>query len=386
MAEEAFVLSPMSARASPPGEADYDAIREAFMETARGRWFLSEYARRNRNADTAMVLDAVSRIEAGLAIQKQTPATGVNDRLGAIRSAIRDAKVTAAEAMPRADGEAGEAGEAQSAARNGARIIREIASMLRKCGADTRICDLLDTQIAAIDKAQHDSATADHRAAVLATFDTLTRRIEDIAAGADGDRSAVQMATAFEQSADAIAEKREASVTPLFKTMPQMAEEAAAAIDLIEAAAQTGVAQADVAQAVFDGEYSSSQDSASQDLASQDLVSQDSASQDSVSQDSVSQDSASQDLAVLDIVAMEMAAEDASAPEGLSEPMPESLPEAVSIAPDAEASAVPRAPDQPSLGAALIASGLVPHPGASAADPLAPIRRMSQAERIALFS
>ena len=356
MAEEAFVLSPMSARATPPGEADYDAIREAFMETARGRWFLSEYARRNRNADTAMVLEAVSRIEAGLAIQKQTPATGVDDRLGAIRSAIRDAKVSAAEAMPRADG------EAQSAARNGARIIREIASMLRKCGADTRICDLLDTQIAAIDKAQHDSATADHRAAVLATFDTLTRRIEDIAAAADGDRSAVQMATAFEQSADAIAEKREASVTPLFKTMPQMAEEAAA-IDVVEAAADDSVAQADVAQAVRDAENSTSHESTSQDFASQ-------------------------DLAVLDIVALEMAAEDASAPEGLSEPIPESLPEPFSIAPSAEAFVIPPAPvpDQPSLGAALIAGGLVPHPGAPAADPLAPIRRMSQAEKIAFFS
>ncbi len=53
MATEAFALSPMSARAAEPNEQDYDAIREAFMETARGRWFLGEYAKRNRNADTA---------------------------------------------------------------------------------------------------------------------------------------------------------------------------------------------------------------------------------------------------------------------------------------------------------------------------------------------
>ncbi|MFX6149179.1 hypothetical protein ABTF39_20325, partial [Acinetobacter baumannii] len=59
MANEAFALSPMSARAAEPNEQDYDAIREAFMETARGRWFLGEYAKRNRNADTRMVLDAV---------------------------------------------------------------------------------------------------------------------------------------------------------------------------------------------------------------------------------------------------------------------------------------------------------------------------------------
>ena len=69
MADEAFALSPITARAAQPSEEDYDAISQAFMETSRGRWFLGEYARRNRNADTCMVLDAVSRIEESLAAQ-----------------------------------------------------------------------------------------------------------------------------------------------------------------------------------------------------------------------------------------------------------------------------------------------------------------------------
>src|SRR5580692_11007698 len=71
MADEAFALSPISARAALPSEADYDAIKEAFMETSRGRWFLGEYAKRNRNADTTMVLDAVARIEETLAAQRK---------------------------------------------------------------------------------------------------------------------------------------------------------------------------------------------------------------------------------------------------------------------------------------------------------------------------
>ena len=71
MADEAFALSPISARASQPREEDYEAISAAFMETSRGRWFLGEYARRNRNADTRMVLDAVARIEQNLAAQQQ---------------------------------------------------------------------------------------------------------------------------------------------------------------------------------------------------------------------------------------------------------------------------------------------------------------------------
>jgi chemotaxis regulatin CheY-phosphate phosphatase CheZ len=54
----------MSRNALPPlSEHDYEAIEGAVMETSRGRWFLAEYARRNRSADTTMVLDAISRLE-----------------------------------------------------------------------------------------------------------------------------------------------------------------------------------------------------------------------------------------------------------------------------------------------------------------------------------
>ena len=45
------------------GQAEYEAIEAAVMETARGRWFLKEYARRNRNADTQAVLEALYRLK-----------------------------------------------------------------------------------------------------------------------------------------------------------------------------------------------------------------------------------------------------------------------------------------------------------------------------------
>src|SRR5271169_6763958 len=99
MADEAFALSPISARAALPSEEDYDAIREAFMETSRGRWFLGEYAKRNRNADTSMVLDAVARIEESLAAQRlQQPAPDheLEEALAAIRSAVDQAGATVA--------------------------------------------------------------------------------------------------------------------------------------------------------------------------------------------------------------------------------------------------------------------------------------------------
>src|ERR1700675_3867513 len=98
MADEAFALSPISARASLPSEADYDAISEAFMETSRGRWFLSEYAKRNRNADKTMVLDAVGRVEANTAAQKD-PAPELAETLAAIREAVDQARAAASAAL-----------------------------------------------------------------------------------------------------------------------------------------------------------------------------------------------------------------------------------------------------------------------------------------------
>src|SRR3954466_14578528 len=123
MAEEAFALSPISARAALPSEEDYAAISDAFMETARGRWFLGEYARRNRNADTRMVLDAVARIEECLATQKQAASeTRLDEALAAIRQAIDEAQASAIAAL---DGIALEQHLAPVC--KGARVIREIA-------------------------------------------------------------------------------------------------------------------------------------------------------------------------------------------------------------------------------------------------------------------
>lgn len=49
----------------PPGltEADYERIEAAVMETARGRWFLTEFARRVREGESAHLLHALGRLE-----------------------------------------------------------------------------------------------------------------------------------------------------------------------------------------------------------------------------------------------------------------------------------------------------------------------------------
>ena len=49
-----------------PSEDDFLVLCAALSESARGRAFLAEYARRNRNADTEALLVAIGRIEARL--------------------------------------------------------------------------------------------------------------------------------------------------------------------------------------------------------------------------------------------------------------------------------------------------------------------------------
>ncbi|MFL6816201.1 MAG: hypothetical protein ACJ8EK_19445 [Bradyrhizobium sp.] len=100
------------------------------------------------------------------------------------------------------------------------------------------------------------------------------------------------------------------------------------------------------------------------------------------------------DDALLDIVAQEMGAQDfIDIDDGLDEmhvpepPPPEpivvfQIPEPIA----AQAEPAVKPPIRPSLGSTLLANGIVRKSNPAASDPLAPIRRMSQAEKIAFFS
>jgi hypothetical protein len=44
-------------------DSDYETILSAIMTTARGRRFLAEYARRNRHADTQMILTEIRKLK-----------------------------------------------------------------------------------------------------------------------------------------------------------------------------------------------------------------------------------------------------------------------------------------------------------------------------------
>jgi hypothetical protein len=65
-------------------------------------------------------------------------------------------------------------------------------------------------------------------------------------------------------------------------------------------------------------------------------------------------------------------------------PAPEPVASQATLQPSLEP--VPKPVVEPSLGSSLLASGILNKPKHAASDPLAPIRRMSQAEKIAFFS
>jgi hypothetical protein len=460
MANEAFALSPMSARAAEPNEQDYDAISEAFMETARGRWFLGEYARRNRNADTSMVLDAVAKIEETLAAQRQPI---VEDRLPEalveIRRAIREAETIAIAACDPAEIEA-----SLAAIPRGVRIIKEISWRWREIGADGRICDLIDSQLSSIEAACGQISTIDPRAELKAAFDLLRDRIGQL----DGDATPqaahpspapaqetpppVAEAPPVETVPAAMASEAPVAFTETLQDIaaasePEAAVEEAGSADafaMVEQAMDAAVAPQTAAEIAPDNV-------AVEDVALEEPAAAPAAFAEATDEFSLDAAAEAEDEAILDAIALEMAAPDpefdaiiepvemeAAVPEPMevAAPIAAELPEPIAPAPAApimeepaeeapiameslarltnaiaEAAAevmeqppqaiaataifgaaptatlpMPSPLSEPSLGATILASGILQKPRAAANDPMAPIRRMTQAEKIAFFS
>src|SRR5712675_1293546 len=322
MADDAFALSPISARATQPSEQDYDAIREAFMETARGRWFLGEYAKRNRNADTRMVLDAVARVEENLAAQRQAaPDNGLAEALVAIRSAVDEARAAASVAI---DDLALE--ETLAPVRKGARVIREIAWRWREIGTDGRICDLIDSQANAIEAGCGQIASINPLGALSAAFDLIEK---EIAAFGDGT-------AAFAPAAE--------EAVPSSSSPPSPSDEMRASeTETAQAAAATSNAETAIStQAMPDETVGAARETAEAPGEAADAQAAD-----------------AHDEAVLDMVALEMAAVD---PLDIDDPSDTDNIEVAELPPE-DPVVVARQPEPPAAPA--IAPSLQPSPQAS---------------------
>src|SRR4051794_26177227 len=437
MADEAFALSPISARAALPGEEDYAAISEAFMETSRGRWFLTEYAKRNRNADTRMVLDAVARIEQSLAAQKeeglaaQREAAAADASLNEAKLAearlaeaklaearlaearltearLTEARLTEAMASIRGAIEAAQASaiealeglalnERLAPVRKGARVIREIAWRLREIGNDGRICDLIDSQVGVIEKGAEQISSDEAKAALSAAFAAIEGRLKEVS---------------VQEAPQPTAEAQADSPAPIHQEAP--VAEAAPVEPMQQAAAALGVAEPVQAAPAHEeiADTASSIPSALDETAAAQMETAEAVEPSAEPVELTAEAADAHDEAVLDMIAMEMGAPDPFEDDEFAEPVAKALdfaepppvePEIVAQLPEpvaapieppvqpmpepvAEAAPEPAPPREISLGSSIIASGIVRKPIVAANDPLAPIRRMSQAEKIAFFS
>jgi hypothetical protein len=416
MADEAFALSPISARATLPREEDYAAIAEAFMETSRGRWFLTEYAKRNRNADTRMVLDAVARIEQNLDAQREetlereaslqrlqqeeglsaqqaaeavVAAAAAQERLtealAAIRNSVEAAEESAVEAL---DSLALE--QRLAPVRKGARVLREIAWRLREIGNDGRICDLIDSQVTVIEKGTDQFSSEEARAGLRAAFAALQGRLVEFG---DDDHS-LGPAPETEAAAPSPATPEMAAAAEMVETfLAQKAAEALSASPAKSAEAVLTQPETPPAAEIPAAEQAAVQEAAVQNAAPQDADAHDEAVLDMIAMEMGAPDPISDDEIAEAVAEQVRLAEPApiapvivaKAPEPVAVPAPPPVQQVVQPLPPAAAPA-PAPAVEMSLGSSLIASGMLRKPVTAANDPLAPIRRMSQAEKIAFFS
>jgi chemotaxis regulatin CheY-phosphate phosphatase CheZ len=148
---------------SPLNDTDYSAIEAAVMETARGRWFLGEYARRNRTADTDALLGAMSRLEKAVSGERAVQQIEhVRFDLMEMAKTITNLKteVSAAgedgeqsrfmEATEALDAVVRTTESATSSILESAEQIQEVAWTLREAGSDHSMCDTLDRRAADI--------------------------------------------------------------------------------------------------------------------------------------------------------------------------------------------------------------------------------------------
>ncbi len=160
--------------------ADYDTIEAAVMETARGRWFLAEYARRNRHSDTTTLLRALDRIEQAMTRDKPGHDTTrlrreLLDMADLIARARRDVAASIAEAAGGVQVSADRSFDDMLAAAeradtdvfNAAERVQEVAWSLRDGRTDTETLDELNRQALEIYRASNHHALTTNRARSL---------------------------------------------------------------------------------------------------------------------------------------------------------------------------------------------------------------------------
>lgn len=191
-------------------ESEYDRIEAAMSESERGRWFLAEYRRRNRTADTDMLLGAISRLETAVTAERTAEAD--SDRVGRMRGDLMDMAHAIARtkaeiaAISTADHDQSRLGiasvaldaiirsteRATSDILGAAEEVQETAWSLRETGTDAAICDVLDRRATEIYTAcSFQDLTAQRTARIIHTLRYLEERLAAMIAIWGGEVEAI---------------------------------------------------------------------------------------------------------------------------------------------------------------------------------------------------
>lgn len=145
----------MNQPAFDPADEDFEALEEAVMATSRGRWFLKEFAERNRTTDTKSVLDELSAFQAQiLGSQKDVRLEVLQSELREMAKSISETRADIATlqsddvSTDRIEAATGELDAIVDATENAtssilaaAEELQMISEKLRESGVDASFCD-----------------------------------------------------------------------------------------------------------------------------------------------------------------------------------------------------------------------------------------------------
>ncbi len=182
-------------RPTPPSASalsEYETLEATLCGSERGRWFLAEHARRNRAADTEMLLGAITRLEQTVMNDRGPEGVGhLRGNLVEMADAISRTKaeiaaITAPDheqtrlalASQALDAIVRATERAASDILGSAEAVQEAAAALRAGGVDPEACDTLDRHATAIYTAcSFQDLTAQRTARIVYTLRYLEDRL-----------------------------------------------------------------------------------------------------------------------------------------------------------------------------------------------------------------
>jgi hypothetical protein len=191
-ADPATAASPWTVTAPAIGEPNYDAIYAAVVATAQGRWFLAQYASRNRNADTAHVLAAIGQLQTEVGRSVSPTAAQPNPPPGPDIARLRRDLGELTEALIRARADIATIKPGKLTERPSILAATEallgLAWFMRERGMDPRFCDRIDDcadDIHAV--CAMPDLTAQRTRMIVDTLGDLEKRLVAITAALDDD-------------------------------------------------------------------------------------------------------------------------------------------------------------------------------------------------------